>query len=65
MWLKFKVSFKYLLGGIKICRKKITVCVTDKECVLKIVVPPLYRPETLTAYYFIRKTPPAATDNDK
>jgi hypothetical protein len=21
-WLKFKVSFKYLLGGIKICREK-------------------------------------------
>ena len=28
---------------------------TDKECVLKIVLPPLYRSGTLTAHYFIRK----------
>ena len=44
---------------------KLTVCVTDKECVLKNVLSPLNGPRTVTAYYFICKKPPAATDNEK
>jgi len=60
---EFKVSFKYLLGGITICREK-SESVLLIKCVLKKLLPPLHGPGTLNAYYFICKKPPAATDNE-